>query len=67
MKIIDGINVFIDNLIEKIIDLLKKGKILVIKGLGGYYLVVDLMNYEVVKELRKRKKWDEKFFVLMLF
>ncbi|MFC8058245.1 carbamoyltransferase HypF [Bacillus cereus] len=65
LKTSDGTNVPTDNPIEKTIDLLKKGKILAIKGLGGYHLVVDPMNHEAVKELRKRKKRDEKPFALM--
>jgi hydrogenase maturation protein HypF len=47
------------------IALLKEGKILAIKGLGGYHLAVDAANEAAVQELRRRKKRDEKPFALM--
>ncbi|MRR06265.1 MAG: carbamoyltransferase HypF, partial [Deltaproteobacteria bacterium] len=47
------------------ISLLKEGKILAIKGLGGYHLAVDACNADAVRELRIRKKRDEKPFALM--
>lgn len=49
------------------IEKLRSGKILAIKGLGGYHLVVDACNETAVKELRRRKQRDEKPFALMAF
>jgi hydrogenase maturation protein HypF len=51
--------------LEKAISLLEEGKILAIKGLGGYHLAVDACNTDAVRELRARKKRDEKPFAIM--
>lgn len=51
--------------LEIAISLLKAGRILAVKGIGGYHLAVDACNEEAVRELRRRKKRDEKPFAVM--
>lgn len=45
--------------------LIKEGKIIALKGLGGFQLIVDASNDKAIKELRKRKHREEKPFALM--
>jgi len=47
------------------ISLLRSGKILAVKGLGGFHLAVDGTNGEAVERLRRRKHREEKPFALM--
>jgi hydrogenase maturation protein HypF len=47
------------------ISALKEGKIVAIKGIGGYHLAVDPFNGTAVTELRRRKNRDEKPFAIM--
>ena len=51
--------------IERTIELLNKGKILMIKGIGGYHIACDAYNSDAVKEVRKRKRRGNKPFALM--
>ncbi|MBN2590374.1 MAG: carbamoyltransferase HypF [Sedimentisphaerales bacterium] len=51
--------------IEQAAKMLLDGKIVAIKGLGGFHLAVDALNNNAVKRLRERKKRDHKPFALM--
>lgn len=51
--------------IERSATLLKGGKILAVKGLGGYHLACDARNQQAVTALRERKYRKEKPFALM--
>lgn len=44
---------------------IKQGKILAVKGIGGYHLIVDARNQSAVTELRRRKKRQGKPFAVM--
>ena len=47
------------------IEVLEKGGIVAIKGLGGYHLVCDATNHEAVTILRERKRRSNKPFAVM--
>jgi hydrogenase maturation protein HypF len=51
--------------IEKAKRLLENGKILAVKGIGGFHLVCDALNCEAVETLRSRKHREDKPFALM--
>jgi len=51
--------------IQKAASLIKEGKILAVKGLGGFHLVCNALNYEAVARLRKIKERRTKPLALM--
>lgn len=52
--------------IQETARLLKEGKIVAVKGLGGFHLVVDAENEASVLELRRRKGREEKPLAVMV-
>ncbi len=49
----------------KTIGLLKEGKVIAVKGLGGFHIACDASNNVAVKRLRKLKRKNNKPFALM--
>lgn len=55
----------IDGGIEKAINKIKEGKIVAVKGIGGFHLICDAYSKEAVDRLRILKERDRKPFALM--
>jgi len=53
------------NALLAVVEAIKKGDVVAIKGLGGFHLVVDAKNKEAVQKLRDRKKRGLKPFAVM--
>ncbi len=55
-----------DDPIKTTVKYIIEGKIVAIKGIGGFHLAVDARNTEAVKRLRSLKKRDYKPFAIMV-
>lgn len=54
-----------ESVIDRVCDLISKGKIIGIKGIGGYLIFADATNQDTIKLLRQRKGRPSKPFALM--
>ncbi len=55
-----------DEALKTTAEMIRSGKIVAVKGLGGFHLIVDARNDEAVLTLRKRKHREEKPLAVMV-
>lgn len=55
-----------DAIFARAVELLLAGKILAVKGLGGFHLVCDATNERALATLRERKRREGKAFAVMI-
>ena len=53
------------NPLEEAQKILRSGRVLAVKGIGGFHLACDAENDEAVERLRERKRRSDKAFALM--
>jgi len=59
--------IYAEEAIQAARNLIREGRILALKGLGGYHLACDAANVEAVERLHDRKQRSEKPFALMCY
>ena len=62
----EGLAVQTQDPISTVCTLLQDGKIVAVKGLGGYHIACDALNSKSVSLLRKRKYREDKPFAVMM-
>jgi len=63
----NGTAVSAEDPVAAAVDCIKKGRILAVKGLGGFHLVADAANQAAVERLRRRKNREEKPLAVMSY
>jgi hydrogenase maturation protein HypF len=68
LEILDGAGTRVDSAdpIRRAAQLLRQGKIVAVKGIGGFLLACDATDEEAVKRLRQRKRRTFKPFAVMM-
>src|SRR3990170_4992963 len=62
----EGFAVQTQDPISTVCTLLEDGKIVAVKGLGGYHIACDATSHNIVSTLRKRKYREDKPFAVMM-
>jgi len=65
LTLIENVELRMKNIYKNTANLIKSGKIGAIKGIGGFHIVCDATNDEVLKRLREFKNRPSKPFALM--
>lgn len=61
-----GEKIYSDTVIEDAVEKILEGKILCVKGIGGFHLACDAFNYCSIKTLRDRKHRPDQPFAVMM-
>ncbi len=62
----DGVEIPCHDPVAAAAEALRQGKVLAVKGLGGFHLACDAFNHQAVAALRRRKHREEKPLAVMV-